>query len=134
MLPNISHKSIHVNYCCNCRSYRQNQLSHHLWSIFFQPLAPDELMSIIRCNCRSGSQNQCSKVCSCKKHGIQCMSAWGCCHRVGCSNSKVDNFGLDSTDEDIFDVLEDYIEWIYETFINIIPLWTSIFKNKSFYF
>ena len=37
------------------------------------------------------------------------MSACGGCHRVRCSNSKADNFDLDSTDEDIFDVLEDYI-------------------------
>ena len=50
------------------------------------------------------------------------MSVCGCCHRVGCSNSAVDNFDLDFTEEnvDIFDVFENYIVRSYETLIHII--------------
>ena len=55
---------------------------------------------MIRCKCRSDSQNQCSKACSCRKHEIQCMSACGGCHGAGCSNSAVDNFDMDTGDED----------------------------------
>ena len=41
-------------------------------------------------------QNQCSKAFSCRKHGIQCLSY----QRVGCSNSAVENFDLNTADED----------------------------------
>ena len=39
------------------------------------------------------------------------MSVCGSCHRVSCSNSAVDNFDLDTVDEDgnIFGGFEDYI-------------------------
>ena len=38
------------------------------------------------------------------------MSTCGGCHGVGCSNSAVGNFNLDTGDEDgnIFDAFEDY--------------------------
>ena len=64
------------------------------------------------------------------------MSTCGGCHGVGCSNSVVDNFDLDNDDEDgnKFDIFEDYIFLSYQTFINIILLWTAVFKNTSFYF
>ena len=82
--------------CYKCQSYSQNQLSYELHPIFFQSSAPDELMSIIRGNCLSDNQNQFSEACSCRKHGIQCMSARRVGHGVGCSNSAVD---LDTADE-----------------------------------
>ena len=52
------------------------------------------------------------------------MSMCGGCHGVGCSNSAVDNFDLDTADEDgnIFAVFEDYIVSSYQTVIKIIPL------------
>ena len=33
----------------------------------------------------------------------------------------------------LFDVFEDYIVSSYQTFVNIIPLWKTIFKNTSFF-
>ena len=88
-------------------------------------------MPIIHYNYRSDSQNQCYKACSCRKHGIQCTSACGGCHGVGCSNFAVDNFDLDTADEDgnTSDVFEDYKVWSYQTLINIISLWIALFKN-----
>ena len=50
------------------------------------------------------------------------MSVCGCSQGVGCSNSAVDNFDLDFTEENvgIFNVFQNYIVRSYETLIHII--------------
>ena len=48
-------------------------------------------MSIICCNCQSDSQSQCSIACSCRKHGIHCMSVCRGCHGVQLKLRKLGN-------------------------------------------
>jgi len=49
--------------------------------------APDNIVRFIRCNCDSSKKSPCSKnVCSCKRHGLVCVSACGDCHSVKFKN------------------------------------------------
>ena len=53
-------------------------------------VAPQTLLKIIRCNCKSTSKAPCStNLCSCKKHGMNCMSSCGDCHGESCGNVQV---------------------------------------------
>ena len=52
--------------------------------------APSNILKVIRCKCKSSTKNQCgTNVCSCKKHGLKCMSACGGCHGEDCKNKRV---------------------------------------------
>ena len=53
-------------------------------------VAPEMLLKIIRCNCKSTSKAPCStNLCSCRKHGLQCLSSCGECHGETCENVEV---------------------------------------------
>ena len=55
-----------------------------------KPVASQMLLKIIRCNCKSTSKAPCStNLCSCKKHGMNCMSSCGDCHGESCGNVQV---------------------------------------------
>ena len=71
--------------------------------------APDNILRFIRCNCNSLKKSPCSNnVCSCKRHGLVCVSACGDCHGVDCENCDVE-IDIDTEDKDgnIFDIFED---------------------------
>jgi hypothetical protein len=51
--------------------------------------APPELLKVIRCACKSSNPNQCGgNACTCKKHGLVCVSACGQCHGTDCLNTQ----------------------------------------------
>ena len=61
------------------------------------PIAPDEVLNVIRCKC----QGNCSPMlCSCKKHGLHCVSACTNCQGKDCCNSRVDVVDDDSSESD----------------------------------
>ena len=51
-------------------------------------VAPSELLEFIRCKCKAGCS---SSLCSCKKHGLQCVFACKNC-RGSCENYEVSKF------------------------------------------
>ena len=60
--------------------------------------APDEIHRFIRCNCSISKKSPCNtNVCSCKRHGLPCVSACGNCNGVECENSVEQEV---SSDED----------------------------------
>ena len=51
-------------------------------------VAPESVLKFIRCKCKSQNPNQCdTNLCTCFKHGIKCVEAWGGCHAVICKNT-----------------------------------------------
>ena len=50
-------------------------------------VAPKDILRVVRCKCKS---NCSSGLCSCRKHGIQCVSACDNCHGTDCSNIRMD--------------------------------------------
>ena len=50
------------------------------------PLAPKDLLSIVRCSCKSSGCA--TKMCSCRKAGLPCVSACLNCCDNGCSNQE----------------------------------------------
>ena len=53
-------------------------------------VAPESLLKVIRCRCKSTSQNQCgTNLCSCRKHGLKCVSTCGECFGESCENKEV---------------------------------------------
>ena len=47
--------------------------------------APSKLLQFVRCKCKSGCT---SNICSCKKHGLQCVPSCKNCHGT-CQNGEV---------------------------------------------
>jgi len=71
----------------------------------FQDIAPDDLLKVIRCNCKITSKNPCStRICSCRRNGISCLSACGDCRGVDCNNSSWNENDVDENDGDENDV------------------------------
>lgn len=76
--------------------------------------APDNILKFIRCNCKLSKKNPCgTNVCTCRKHGLVCVSACGDCHGVDCENSgslqDPSDAAVDDDDDDydnIFTILE----------------------------
>ena len=61
-------------------------------------VAPDDVLNVVRCNCKTSSRNTCgSNQCSCRKHGLHCVSVCGDCHGKDCNNI------LPPTHEDVED-------------------------------
>ena len=53
-------------------------------------VAPESLLKVIRCNCKMSSKAPCAtNQCSCRKHGLSCLSSCGECHGEACENEKV---------------------------------------------
>ena len=66
------------------------------------PPAPDFLLRFIRCNCKGDCK---SKVCTCRKHGLDCSLACGECKGLSCDNSPNIEHTLEA--EDFADDLPD---------------------------
>ena len=47
------------------------------------PVAPEDLLNVIRCKCKSSCT---SNLCSCKKNGLHCVTACANCHGDSCLN------------------------------------------------
>ena len=80
-------------------------------SFLFQPVAPDDIMSVVRCNCKETKKGCCTtKRCSCRSTGLKCVSSCGNCKGYNCDNStKFDNDDDDGGgDEHDDDKLSDY--------------------------
>ena len=53
-------------------------------------VAPENLLKVVRCNCKTSSKNQCrTNLCSCRKHGLKCVSTCGECFGESCGNIEV---------------------------------------------
>ena len=56
-------------------------------------VAPANILKVIKFKCKSTSKNQCwTNLCSRKKNGLKCMSAYGGCHGEDWNNKKVKNY------------------------------------------
>ena len=72
---------------------------------------PPEILNVIRCKCKITTKGQCSNnVCSCRKHGLSCVSACQECRGCDCMNAtKTNTEELDDElnfDRNIFDIFE----------------------------
>ena len=63
----------------------------------FLPLAPDDLLRVIRCN---GITDCSTARCSCHKHSLECSLACGQCRDIGCSNSTAADISDEDDDDD----------------------------------
>lgn len=50
-------------------------------------VAPDNMLNVVRCSCLTKCT---SSLCSCKRHGLECVSACKNCRGFECCNSSVD--------------------------------------------
>ena len=56
------------------------------------PVAPDNIWNVVRCKCRVSTRRPCSSMlCSCRKHGLECVAACKDCHGTGCENVTVED-------------------------------------------
>jgi len=56
------------------------------------PVAPDNILNVVRCKCRVSTRRPCSSMlCSCRKHGLECVAACKDCHGTGCENVTVED-------------------------------------------
>ena len=54
----------------------------------FQPVVPNDIISVVRCNCKETKEGCCTSAkCSCRSDGLKCVSACTYCHGDGCDNS-----------------------------------------------
>ena len=53
------------------------------------PIAPENVLKVIRCKCKSKKRQCETNVCTCRKNGIKCMTACGGCHGESCNNRMV---------------------------------------------
>ena len=75
-------------------------------------VAPDNILCFIWYNCNISKKRQCStNTCSCKKHGLVCVSACRNCNGIDCEKCEnevdMDDFS-DEEDRNIFDVCDDW--------------------------
>jgi hypothetical protein len=61
-------------------------------------VAPAHMLSVVRCKCKG---NCSSSMCSCRKHGLKCVSACGKCHGSECTNIQqvINDSDLHNTDD-----------------------------------
>jgi len=69
---------------------------------------PDNILHVIRCNCNTSKKRPCStNICSCRKHGLVCVSACGDCHGVNWDNCEKEiDIETNDGDGNIFDIFE----------------------------
>jgi len=64
-------------------------------------VAPENILNVVRCKCHTESDRPCStKVCSCRKHGLDCLPACRHCHGTDCENVTVDSELLSFSEDD----------------------------------
>ena len=66
--------------------------------------APVELLQYIRCKCKTSSRNTCgTRLCSCRRNGLNCVDACGNCRGQECENRCSDEDMETDDDDDDFD-------------------------------
>ena len=51
--------------------------------------APESLLKFVRCKCKLSTANPCgNNTCSCRKHGLKCVTACGDCRGESCRNAE----------------------------------------------
>jgi len=64
-------------------------------------VAPDNILNVVRCKCHFSSRKPCNTMlCSCRKHGLECVTACKNCHGVDCENVKVHSELFSFSDDD----------------------------------
>ena len=57
---------------------------------FFQSVAHDDIISVVRCNCKETKKGRCTSAkCSYRSNGLKRVSACGYCRGDGCDNSSL---------------------------------------------
>ena len=97
--------------------------------------APSDILNFVRCKCSTTSRQPCGMAhCSCRKHGLECVSACKHCHGTSCENAAtVDSDTLNMSDaddnvlrvdhveslpeEEVDDNLEYFIPWVNEEIV-----------------
>ena len=51
--------------------------------------ASAHLLQFIRCKCKTENRRCATMICSCRKHGLKCVSSCGTCRGESCENSDV---------------------------------------------
>ena len=86
---------------------------------FEVPVAPDHILKFVRCKCKGS----CSTTsCSCRKHGLHCVSACSNCYGCECTNVRTDvtetnkddsddNFDRNRKDIDVQFIWDDLLEY-----------------------
>ena len=65
--------------------------------------APESVLKFVRCKCKLSSKNvRCTNLCSCRKHDLKCMVAFGNCRSESCGNSV--DINEEDYDKDMFDI------------------------------
>ena len=80
--------------------------------------APKDLLNVVRCKCQTETNKPCSSnLCSCRKHGLHCVSACKncngeCCENIGhdISNPVTEDDVHDSESSDVDDAKEEQDE------------------------
>ena len=73
-------------------------------NFIFQPVAPDDIISVIRCNCKEKNKGCCTSAkCSCRCNGLKYVSACEYCRGDGCDNRSLCSNGEESDDDDVHD-------------------------------
>jgi cytochrome c553 len=61
------------------------------------PVAPDNVLNVVRCKCKD---NCSSALCSCRKHGLTCVTACSNCHGAQCTNIQAQEVPSSFDDSD----------------------------------
>ena len=85
------------------------------------PVAPDSIVNVVRCGCKMRCS---SALCTCRKNGLNCMTACHC-HGRECENmDQLKNCGVgvdlsvDGGDEALLDIVyDDDVDWVYEEIV-----------------
>lgn len=89
-------------------------------------VAPPDILNVVRCKCSAETANPCNtQVCSCRKHGLQCVSACKNCIGIACCNAGTNATDLSFSDsdddcpQDVDEAIQDemleyFVPWIAE--------------------
>ena len=71
-------------------------------NFIFQPVVPDNIISVVRCNCKETKKGCCTSAkCSCRINGLKCVSMCGYCRGDGINNSSLCSNGEKKDDDDV---------------------------------
>lgn len=78
------------------------KLQHGMYEPVMTDLAPapEKILKFVRCNCKSMGKNVCgTNACTCRRTGLQCISACGHCYGKNCKNAN--DMDGDATSEEL---------------------------------
>jgi hypothetical protein len=81
-----------------------------------QPIAPDKILNVVRCSCKSGCTS--TRLCSCRRNGLKCVSACSNCQENCTNNEKSlipndtpDHIGSHALGYNVFDMEDVIYDW-----------------------